>query len=144
VYEQAMSDEHRAEWVKAMCQEVDSLASMDAWEEVHASTAVLVLSLILDWTTCSFDFTQTFLHNPIDEPNWIQIPQGFCSDMQGNFSLFKSMPLRKEFRRLLQPPSEVPSTGRLPHDPFLHFKKDMLFIVYVNNCGITCQGNEGH
>jgi hypothetical protein len=38
-YEQAMSDEHRAEWVKAMCQEVDGLASMDAWEEVNISTA---------------------------------------------------------------------------------------------------------
>ena len=54
--------------------------------ETHAPTCawstirmVLILSLMWNWTTCTCDYSNAFIHSKLDTPVWIRLPRGYKS-----------------------------------------------------------------
>ena len=59
--------------------EPETYAPVVAWSSVRL---FLVLSLTLNWETCSIDFSSAFVQARLASPVWIHMPRGFKSDQQ--------------------------------------------------------------
>ena len=55
----------------------ETYAPVVAWSTVRL---FLVLSLTLEWETCTIDFSSAFVQAPLDDPVWIHLPRGFRSE----------------------------------------------------------------
>ena len=124
----------------------ETYAPVVAWSTVRL---FLVLSLTLDWYTCSIDFTNAFVQAEFSEPVWIHLPRGFRSSRPGltclrlKRSLYGlSIAPRLWYEHLfaaLRDEGFVPSSI----DPCLLLRKDMIIICYVDDGGIAsvCKSN---
>jgi hypothetical protein len=54
----------------------DSYAPVAQWSSIRV---MLVMSLILGWSTCSIDFANAFVQAYLKKPIWIHLPRGFMS-----------------------------------------------------------------
>jgi hypothetical protein len=54
----------------------ETFAPVVAWSTVRL---FLVLSLTLNWKTCTIDFSSAFVQAPLSDPVWIHLPRGFHS-----------------------------------------------------------------
>jgi hypothetical protein len=52
----------------------ETFAPVVSWTSVHF---FLVLTMILDWVTCSIDFSSAFLQATLPSPIWVHLPCGF-------------------------------------------------------------------
>ena len=60
--------------------EPETFAPDVAWSSVRL---FLVLSITLNWDTCSIDFSSAFVQAQLTDPVWIHTPHGFRTEHQG-------------------------------------------------------------
>lgn len=104
----------------------------------------LAWSLMLDWYTCSIDFSNAFIQATLNEPTFIHLPRGFTTNSKTTgktcLRLKKSIyglavAPRLWFKHLLE---ALKSEGLIQskHDACLMFRHDMIVICYVDDLGI--------
>jgi hypothetical protein len=200
-----MSGEHRSQWIEAAKKEIESLESLNCWEEIaldQATTKVLpgtwvfrvkrapdgsfkkfkarycirgdlqegdfdtyapvvsfpsvrlfiAWSLILNWVTCTIDFSNAFIQADLKEPTFIHLPRGFNSSMDSNSKGKSCLKLKKSiyglsvaprlwFQHLLVALKEE-GLVQSKHDACLMFRKDLVIIVYVDDLGLTAPNED--
>ena len=117
-------------------------APVVAWPSVRV---FLVLSLILDWTTISVDFSSAFVQAKLKEPVWIHLPRGFSSTQGSNtcLRLIKSLyglavaPILW-FDHVSQAFKEL-GFKQSTYDPCLLYTDNMLVVLYVDDAGIAAK-----
>jgi hypothetical protein len=105
----------------------------------------LVLSLTLNWYTCSIDFSNAFVQATLEEPVWIHLPRGFNSSRTGPGktclrlcrSLYGLSVAPKLWYEHLFAFFLADGFQQSEYDKCLLFKKDMLIIAYVDDSGIA-------
>ena len=117
----------------------DNFAPVVAWSTVRV---FLVLSYVLGWSTISIDFTNAFVQSILKTPVWIHLPRGFVSKLGPGTCLR----LRRSLYGLRRSPKLFYETciagfkklGFVPSsfDPCLLFRKGMMVVVYVDDCGV--------
>ena len=120
----------------------DTFAPVVAWSTVRF---FLILSLILDWHTCSIDFSSAFVQAKLDKKVWIHLPRGFQSNRPGKTCLR----LNKSIYGLSVAPklwyehlfAALKKDGFVPskYDPCLLLKADMMLVIYVDDVGIAAK-----
>jgi hypothetical protein len=105
----------------------------------------LILSLALDWCTCSVDFSSAFVQATLKKQVWLHVPRGFKSGRQGKTILR----LKKSIYGLsVAPKLWCEHLFKAPRafgfvdsklDPCLLFKKDMMLVVHVDDVGIAAK-----
>jgi hypothetical protein len=120
----------------------DTFAPVVAWSTVRF---FLILSLILDWYTCSIDFSSAFVQAKLDKKVWIHLPRGFQSTRPGKTCLR----LNKSIYGLSVAPklwyehlfAALKKDGFVPskYDPCLLLKEDMMLVIYVDDVGIAAK-----
>jgi hypothetical protein len=125
--------------------EFETFAPVVAWVTVRL---FLVLTLTLDWYTCSIDFSNAFVQANLDEPVWIHLPRGFRSAQNGR----RCLRLLKSLYGLTVAPklwyehlfAALRSEGFRPStiDPCLLYKPGMLIVCYVDDAGIAAARKE--
>ena len=122
--------------------EPETFAPVVAWSSVRL---FLVLSLTLNWDTCSIDFSSAFVQAKLQDPVWIHLPRGFNS---GNVAaprrclrLVKSLyglsvAPRLWFEHVLK---AFLAQGFIQskHDPCFLFKSSIMVVLYVDDVGIA-------
>lgn len=118
----------------------DTFAPVVAWSTVRL---VMIVSWLLNWETSAIDFSSAFVQAILKIPVWIHLPRGF----QSSDGKKKCLRLKKSLYGL----SEAPRLWYLhlfnalinklkftqsKFDPCLLYKKDMMIIVFVDDCGI--------
>jgi hypothetical protein len=118
----------------------DTFAPVVAWSSVRL---FLVLTMTLDWVTCSIDFANAFLQAKLKTPVWIHLPRGFQSTRPGKTCLRLkrsqyglSVAPRLWHEHLL---TALADMGLTPsqHDPCLLYKANLLIVLYVDDAGIA-------
>ena len=102
-----------------------------------------VLSLMLDWYTCSIDFSGAFIQAALEKSVWLHVPCGFQSERTGKTIL----KLNKRIYGLSVTPKVLYEHlfKALKEDGFIVsnfypcflFKKDMMLVVYGDDVGIS-------
>ena len=120
--------------------EVETFAPVVAWSTVRL---FLVLSLTLEWETCTIDFSSAFVQAPITEPVWIHLPRGYRSE-KGNstcLQLLKSLYGLSVAPRLwyehLSDALRDEGFKTCVNDPCLLYKDTILVVLYVDDLGIA-------
>lgn len=125
----------------------------DTYAPVVAFSTVrlfLVLSLTLDWYTCSIDFSNAFVQAVLKEPVWIHLPRGFNSSRTGTGktclrlcrSLYGiSVAPKLWYEHLF---AFFINDGFKPcdEDKCLLIKREMLIILYVDDGGIAAKNKK--
>jgi hypothetical protein len=123
----------------------DTYAPVVAWSSVRF---FLVLSLILDWTTCSIDFSLAFVQAKLEKAVWLHLPRGFKSTRPGktclrlNKSIYGLSVAPKLWHEHLFKALKKDGFVVSKYDPCLLFKKDMMLVVYVDDVGIAAKRAE--
>ena len=118
----------------------ETFAPVVAWSTVRL---FLVLSLTLEWKTCTIDFSSAFVQAPLTDPVWIHLPRGFHSGQGHNtcLQLLKSLyGLSVAPRLWYQHLSEaLREEGFKPcaNDPCLLYKDTIMVVLYVDDLGIA-------
>jgi hypothetical protein len=117
----------------------DNFAPVVGWSTVRL---FLVLCFILGWTTASIDFTNAFVQSVLDSPIWIHMPRGFQSAHGPGHCLR----LKRSLYGLRRSPKLFSETAleaflklgfvQSKFDPCLLYKKGMMIVIYVDDCGI--------
>jgi Reverse transcriptase (RNA-dependent DNA polymerase) len=100
--------------------------------------------MLLVWETSAIDFTSAFVQALLDEPTWIHLPRGFQASEGGR----KCLRLKKSLYGLAAAPrlwylhlfdALINKLGFVQSklDRCLLMKKDMMMIVFVDDCGIA-------
>jgi len=120
--------------------EPETFAPVVAWSSVRL---FLVLSLTLNWDTCSIDFSSAFVQAHLEEPVWIHLPRGFRSEKGSNkcLQLVKSLyglsvAPRLWFEHVLEAFIDQ-GFKQSQMDPCLLFKETILIVIYVDDVGIA-------
>ena len=200
-YDQAMSSEHRDDWIKAAEKEIRSLEGFDCWLEMpisQATTKVLpgtwvfkvkrapdgsfkkfkarycvrgdlqegdfetyapvvqfssvrlfpAWSLLLDWYTCSIDFSNAFIQAKLKDDTFIHLPRGFTSLSKEKTCL----KLKKSLYGLAVAPrlwyehlwDSLKKQGLVQseYDKCLLYRKDLIVICYVDDLGVQAPKKE--
>jgi hypothetical protein len=104
----------------------------------------MVLTLILEWKTCSIDFSNAFVQSemPKDKPMWIHLPRGFRSNLGHGtcLHLLKSL-YGTKIAPLLWFTTCIAALKSLgfqqsKHDQCVLLRKDMIIVLYVDDLGI--------
>jgi hypothetical protein len=119
-----------------------TFAPVVAWSTVRF---FLILSLILDWYTCSIDFSSAFVQAALEKSVWLHIPRGFQSERKGktilklNKSIYGlSVAPKLWYEHLFRALTEDGFVAS-KFDPCLLFKRDMMLVVYVDDVGISAK-----
>jgi hypothetical protein len=118
----------------------DTYAPVVGWSTVRF---FLILSLILDWHTCSIDFSSAFVQAKLDKKVWIHLPRGFQSTRPGktclrlNKSIYGLSVAPKLWYEHLFAALKKDGFVASKYDPCLLFKKDMMLVIYVDDVGIA-------
>jgi hypothetical protein len=118
----------------------DTYAPVVAWSTVRF---FLILSLILDWHTCSIDFSSAFVQAKLDKKVWIHLPRGFQSTRPGktclrlNKSIYGLSVAPKLWYEHLFAALKKDGFVASKYDPCLLFKKEMMLVIYVDDVGIS-------
>jgi transposase InsO family protein len=128
--------------------EGETFSPVASWSTVRLA---IVMCMRLNWTILSIDFSNAFVQSPLpkEDPVWMHVPRGYsCS--QGKeyvLKLEKSLyglavaPLlffqytSKAFKKLGMEQSE--------HDQCLWYRKDLILVQYVDDCGIGAPTEAG-
>ena len=121
--------------------EFETFAPVVAWSTVRL---FLVLTLTLDWYTCSVDFSNAFVQAELQKPIWIHLPRGFRSAQTGIKTCLRlkkslyglTVAPRLWYQHLFAALLEDGFTQSVI-DPCLLHKKNMLVVVFVDDCGIA-------
>jgi hypothetical protein len=120
--------------------EVETFAPVVAWSTVRL---FLVLSLTLEWETCTIDFSSAFVQAPLSDPVWIHLPRGYRSE-KGNttcLQLLKSLYGLSVAPRLwyehLSEALKEEGFKTCINDPCLLYKDTIIVVVYVDDLGIA-------
>jgi Reverse transcriptase (RNA-dependent DNA polymerase)/Zinc knuckle len=119
----------------------ETFAPVVAWSTVRL---FLILAILLNWDTSAIDFSSAFVQALLTEPTWIHLPRGFLS---GNGNR-KCLRLKKSLYGLSAAPrlwylhlfdALVNKLGFIQSklDRCLLMKKDMMIVVFVDDCGIA-------
>ena len=102
----------------------------------------LAWSLILNWYTCSVDFSSAFIQAELKEPTFIHVPRGFKSSL----SCKSCLKLNKSIYGLSVAPRlwfehlwtalKAEGLKQSKHDPCLLFRHDLIVICYVDDLGL--------
>jgi hypothetical protein len=109
----------------------DTYAPVVAWSMVRF---FLVMSLVLDWDTCSIDFSNAFVQATLDKAVWIHMPRGFKSSrlsktcLRLNKSIYGLSVAPKLWYEHLFAAFEVEGFEASEFDPCLLFKKNMMLV----------------
>ena len=118
----------------------DTFAPVVAWGTVRL---FLVLSITLQWNTCTIDFSNAFVQATLSDPVWIHLPRGFRSErgpdtcLQLKKSLYGlSVAPRLWYEHLSE---ALRDDGFLPcsNDQCLLYKATILIVIYVDDVGIA-------
>ena len=118
----------------------DTFAPVVAWGTVRL---FLVLSITLQWNTCTIDFSNAFVQATLSDPVWIHLPRGFRSErgpdtcLQLKKSLYGlSVAPRLWYEHLSE---ALRDDGFLPcsNDQCLLYKATILIVMYVDDVGIA-------
>jgi hypothetical protein len=105
----------------------------------------LVLSLVLDWYTCSIDFSSAFVQATLEKSVWLHVPRGFQSERTGktilrlNKSIYGLSVAPKLWYEHLFKALKEDGFVVSKFDSCLLFKKDMMLVVYVDDVGISAK-----
>ena len=104
----------------------------------------LIVSMILDWPTCSIDFANAFVQATNPTTTYVKIPLGFRSS-KGNtiLKLLKSLyghdlAPRLFFNLLFQSLTKLEFIQNL-YDEFLWYRDNIFIIIFVDDCGICAE-----
>jgi Reverse transcriptase (RNA-dependent DNA polymerase) len=123
--------------------EPETFAPVVAWSSVRL---FLVLSLTLNWDTCSIDFSSAFVQAKLQDPVWIHLPRGFQSSHDTTprkrcLQLIKSLyglsvAPRLWFEHVLE---AFTSQGfkQSQNDPCFLYKSTIMVVLYVDDVGIA-------
>lgn len=121
---------------------IETYSPVCAWTSVRM---FLVLSIIFGWITVSLDFSNAFVQALLKRPVWIHIPRGYRSS-QGHSTILR---LIKSLYGLADAPKmwsdhlreTLLDMGFVPSafDPCLLLRKDMMIVVYVDDCGVAAK-----
>ena len=99
-------------------------------------------SLMLNWYTCTIDFSNAFIQAKLEAPTYIHLPRGYRSSI-GRKSCLRlkrsiyglSVAPRLWYKHVMK---ALESLGLIPsaHDPCLLFRNDLIVISYVDDLGI--------
>ena len=102
----------------------------------------LVWSLLLNWYTCSVDFSNAFVQASLEAPTFIHLPRGFRSSLgcksclKLNKSIYGlSVAPRLWFEHLWNTLQKL-GLKQSKHDKCLLFRHDLIVICYVDDLGI--------
>ena len=120
----------------------------DVYAAVVAFSTVrmfLILSLALDWYTCSIDFSNAFVQAVLKEPLYVHLPRGFSSSIPGKCCLKLERSLYgtnfapklwfEHLFKFLKGDGFVQSE----HDSCFLMKRDIFVIIYVDDAGIAAK-----
>lgn len=127
--------------------EGETYSPVAAWYTVRS---MVVMCMTLGWITTCIDFSNAFVQSPLpeDEAVWMHVPRGFrctqgdqyCLKLEKSLYGHKVAPLlwykfvTKAFIELGLQQSE--------HDECLWYAKEMILVVYVDDCGIGAPKQE--
>ena len=122
--------------------EPETFAPVVAWSSVRL---FLILSLTLNWDTCSIDFSSAFVQAMLQDPVWIHMPRGFTSGTANGskrcLRLVKSLyglsvAPRLWFEHVLK---AFTSQGfkQSQNDPCFLYKSTIMVLLYVDDVGIA-------
>ena len=110
---------------------------------------LLVWSLLLNWTTCSIDFSNAFIQAELKDDVYIHLPRGFRTTTSNSRTCLK---LKKSIYGLSVAPrlwyqhlwSALESLGlkKSKHDSCLMMRKDLLVICYVDDLGVQAPNKQ--
>ena len=125
--------------------EFDTYAPVVAFSSVRL---FLAWSLMLNWYTCTIDFSNAFIQASLDEPTFIHLPRGFKSSSNSRTCLRLknsiyglSVAPRLWFEHLLKALKEV-GLVQSQHDPCLMYRKDLIVICHVDDLGLQVPKKE--
>eukprot|EP00980_Cylindrotheca_fusiformis_P005885 scaffold1235_cov177-Cylindrotheca_fusiformis.AAC.1 len=131
--------------------DMDTRADVVAWSSVRI---FMVFSLRMGWTMKSIDFTNAFLHAPLPEdlPMFAYLPRGFHSAMSSITGQRIVLKLKRSLYGTVCAPklwhdfcmAAFFDMGFVPssYDRCFLIRKDMLIVVYVDDCGISSDDPE--
>lgn len=120
----------------------ETYAPVVAWSSVRI---FLILSLILQWTTISIDFSNAFLHAVLKDPIWIHLPRGYISTkgpgtcLRLKKSLYGSSTSPKLWFECISEALIKLGFKQTKYDPCFFYKSDMMIVLYVDDAGISAK-----
>ncbi|CAJ1935829.1 unnamed protein product [Cylindrotheca closterium] len=126
--------------------DMDTTAEVVAWSSVRT---FMVLSLKLGWVMKSIDFTNAFLHAKLPDnlEMFAHLPRGFYSNMRSITGERTVLHLKKSaYGTVIAPRLWYKHSMKAFHklgfesssyDKCFLIRKDMMIVVYVDNCGIS-------
>jgi hypothetical protein len=123
----------------------DSYAPVVAWSSVRL---FLVLTITLNWVTCSIDFSNAFVQAKLKTPVWIHLPCGFLSTCTGKTCLRLK---RSQYGLSIAPKlwhehlfAALSDMGFTPsnHDKCVLYKANMLLVLNVDDASIAAPNSK--
>lgn len=119
----------------------DTYAPVVSWSSIRLFITMMV---VLGWHSCSIDYSSAFVQSTLETPIWVHIPRGFqCSNKSAkmclrlNKSLYGiSISPKLWFQTAVSALIEDGFT-QSTLDPCFLFKKDMMLVIYVDDCLIA-------
>ena len=104
----------------------------------------LIISILLQWETCTIDFSNTFIQATREKPIYLHVPRGFRPSRQGYIlklirSLYGAKDAPKMWIELLFTAFRKFGLTQSKIDLCLWMKKDLLLICFVDDCGLCFQ-----
>ena len=117
----------------------ESYAPVASWTTIRM---LLCLSVNQGWFTKQVDFSNAFVQAKLTEEVYVSVPKGFASEEANNEKVV--MKLNRSLYGLVQAPLcwfehltkglERQNLKPSKHDPCLYLGKDIMVIIYVDNC----------
>lgn len=120
----------------------ETFAPVVAWSTVRL---FLVLSIVLEWTTCSIDFSSAFVQATLENPVWIHCPRGFTSShgagtcLQLRKSLYGLAVAPRLWHKHLVSALKKMNFVASKYDTCLMTRPGMMLVMYVDDCGIAAK-----
>lgn len=123
----------------------ETFSPVAAWSTVRS---FFVYCLVRGWIAITIDFSNAFVQSPLTSPVWMHLPRGYRSTKGPGYCLrlkksiygLSTAPrlwfnyVTKAFKELGLKQSE--------HDPCLWYGKDLILVMYVDDCGIGAPNQE--
>ena len=117
----------------------ETFAPVVAWSTVRL---FVVLSITLQWETCTIDFSNAFVQAKLTEPVWIHLPRGFRSEKGASTCLRLAKSLygltvapRLWYKHLFQALTE--EGFACANDACLLYRDTIMVVLYVDDLGIA-------
>lgn len=118
----------------------DTFAPVVSWTSVRM---FLVLTMMMEWETCSIDFSNAFVQAELKAPIWIHLPRGFHTAGQAKTCLRLKRSLygiseapRLWHEHLLKALLEL-GLKQCQHDQCLFYKANLLIVLYCDDAGLA-------